>query len=171
MKKYNFNHGSPEQLVDALNARISELGGDVEACGRVNSATYRDTQGCFTDVGGEVTTEDLRRIYDDDHDTDPVIRQYNSFDEWFNDSLNNGYLEKVESATSIDAAEGDNPMEDRIADALDDLQEDFDYFAAGIEKLMRSGANAGNEALVIIENCRNAVNEYIAQIAQTVEEL
>lgn len=136
----------------------------------VKSTTYIDRGSGCTEYGGRITTEELRDIWDSDHESDYSMREFDSFEDWMRATEPN-YLEKVDSATNISAAEGDNPMEDRIADALDDLQEDFDYFAAGVEKLMRSGANAGNEALAIIENCRNSVNEYIAQIAQTVEEL
>ena len=50
-------------------------------------------------------------------------------------------------------------------DALSDLKEDFDYVVSGLEKLSRSGANASQDALAIIENISNDLSASISDIA------
>ncbi|MCD8211655.1 MAG: hypothetical protein LUC17_01335 [Oscillospiraceae bacterium] len=69
---------------------------------------------------------------------------------------------KIESASKIE--------NEKLADAVNTLTEDFDYMISGIEKLSRSGAQAGNDAMDIVENISNAVNEAIVQIAGSVKE-
>jgi hypothetical protein len=55
-------------------------------------------------------------------------------------------------------------------DALSDLKEDFDYVVSGLEKLSRSGANASQDALAIIENISNDLSASISDIADRISE-
>lgn len=55
-------------------------------------------------------------------------------------------------------------------DALSDLKEDFDYVVSGLEKLGRSGANASQDALAIIENISNDLSASISDIADRISE-
>ena len=55
-------------------------------------------------------------------------------------------------------------------DALSDLKEDFDYVVSGWEKLGRSGANASQDALAIIENISNDLSASISDIADRISE-
>ena len=58
--------------------------------------SYLDSEGCFTgEIDGEITTKELYDIYTADRDSDPVVGQYDSFDDWMADSIDNGYLKPV----------------------------------------------------------------------------
>ena len=55
-------------------------------------------------------------------------------------------------------------------DALSNLKDDFDYVVSGLEKLGRSGANASQYALAIIENISNDLSASISDIADRISE-
>lgn len=55
-------------------------------------------------------------------------------------------------------------------DALSNLKDDFDYAVSGLEKLGRSGANASQDALAIIENISNDLSASISDIADRISE-
>lgn len=55
-------------------------------------------------------------------------------------------------------------------DALSNLKDDFDYVVSGLEKLGRSGANASQDALAIIENISNDLSASISDIADRISE-
>lgn len=60
----------------------------------------------------------------------------------------------------------DNALEDVIST----LDSDFEYIMSGLEKLLRSGANAANDAAVIAENLGNDLKRHIADIASKITE-
>lgn len=55
---------------------------------------YRDVDGVLGPVNIKYTKEQLKLLYDDLKDDDPVVSHYNSFEEWFKDTVDN-YLEEV----------------------------------------------------------------------------
>ena len=57
-----------------------------------------------------------------------------------------------------------------LDDALSNLKDDFDYVMSGLEKLGRSGANASQNALAIVENLSNDLARYMSDIADTISE-
>ena len=56
-------------------------------------------------------------------------------------------------------------IDEKLAAALSELEDDFDYAIAGIEKLGRSGANQSNDAMMICEDLQSAVQQIIDSIA------
>lgn len=111
--------GTPEQLLDAVKNKIVDLkGGDIESSfdypddledletgeyeshvtEPINSATYKDMDGCISGVGETVTTEELRQMYNDMKHSDPVVSEYDTFEAWLADTVGNGYLEEVEAS-------------------------------------------------------------------------
>ena len=60
-------------------------------------------------------------------------------------------------------------VDNTFNDALSNLKEDFDYIVSGLEKLDRSGPNASQTGLAIIENISNSLSGFISDIANTVE--
>lgn len=58
---------------------------------------------------------------------------------------------------------------DALESAINDLEEDFAYIVAGLEKLGRSGPNAVNDALAVAENIKNSLEEYTSSIASKIE--
>ncbi len=73
---------SLNDMIDAFKDRIDELEGDRY----LTSATYIDTDGGFGEVGAKYTFEEIRDYWDKEHDNDPVLNEYKSFDEWWNDT-------------------------------------------------------------------------------------
>ena len=66
------------------------------------------------------------------------------------------------SATAIRGAEDSRPTLD---DAIDNLNDDFDYIVGGLEKLGRDGVNASNQALAMAETISAALQSYIQELA------
>lgn len=69
----------------------------------------------------------------------------------------------------IVAAEA-TPIEDKIDDSLADLDESFSYVIAGLEHLSKSGAEAQQQALVIIEQIQAGLEEFTQRIADVIIE-
>lgn len=120
--------GSPEQLLQAVNQRISELSGGIESASAIDieddaekiegidDIVYEDVGGGLGEPGQRYTLSELRQIYNDCKGGDPVVDQYDSFDSWLSDTINNGYLSRVYSATNACnmAACGDTMIDDDI---------------------------------------------------------
>ena len=51
---------------------------------------YRDKEEIF---GKEILThEELKKFWDDNHENDPCMDFFNSFEEWLDTTVDNGYL-------------------------------------------------------------------------------
>lgn len=61
-----------------------------------------------------------------------------------------------------------NTGNEKFDTALNNMQDDFDYVIDGLLMLSRSGANAMNDASMVIEDLQNAISEAISQIADSV---
>lgn len=57
-------------------------------------------------------------------------------------------------------------VEDRLADAISDLKDDFDYIMDGLDKLSRSGGSGVQEALAKVQ----AINESFQSIISTIND-
>lgn len=57
-------------------------------------------------------------------------------------------------------------VEDRLADAISDLKDDFDYIMDGLDKLSRSGGPGVQEALAKVQ----AINESFQSIISTIND-
>lgn len=68
----------------------------------------------------------------------------------------------------ITAAEASS--ENKLDDAIGNLEADFEYIISGLEKLSRSGVNASNDALAIAENISNALKSFTSDIADKISE-
>ena len=94
--------GTTEQMLDAFEARIAQLEGEYP----VESATYIDVGGGFGEVGERYTDEDLRAMWDSDHDGDPSMAEYgDDFDSWYRDTVNN-FMKKVDDEDDYEDVEG-----------------------------------------------------------------
>lgn len=82
------------------NGLISEVC-DVTSCS-LNCSTYQDMDGSFSGIGDIFTENELRDMYKDMKHYDPVVGQYDTFEEWLKDTVENGYLKIVESASDFD---------------------------------------------------------------------
>lgn len=66
--------------------------------GTVMSATYKDTDGIMGERGATWTDAQLKQYWDDNHDSDPVMNEYDSFDSWFKETAN--WLTPVNASTA-----------------------------------------------------------------------
>lgn len=68
-------------MIDAFEDRIEEL-----SLNSVNTATYIDVDGGFGEPGAKYTDAEIRDYWDKEHDSDPVLMEYASFEDWWEDS-------------------------------------------------------------------------------------
>ena len=113
---------SVDEMLEAFENRLADFGiesacgvesaCDVDSACAVNSAQaiygdertvtiyegdddelYRDEDGSFCD-GGICSLAEIKSWWNRDKDSDPVLLDYDSFDEWFSDTVENGYLRR-----------------------------------------------------------------------------
>ena len=95
---------SLSDMLDAFESRIYELEGDQY----LTSATYIDVDGNFGgEPGAKYTDADIRDYWDKEHDSDPILMEYDSFEEWWNESKDS-LKEDVESCDIIGSDEYDD---------------------------------------------------------------
>lgn len=95
------SRGTPEQFLNAVRRQIEYLDGDnVEACDNIMSSydMYEDCDGSLVGRGKRISRDDLINIWKANHNSDPCMSQYDTFDEWIDDTRNNGYIKPVDGA-------------------------------------------------------------------------
>lgn len=87
--------GSPDELLNAVKDKIADLDGD-----SITSSTdmYEDCDGCIAGPGAQLSLDELRNMWDSNHEGDPSMVTYPSFDAWLSDSVDNGFLKPIDSA-------------------------------------------------------------------------
>ena len=123
----------PEDMEDLENGEYeSHVTEPVNASESVQSAMYQDMDGStLGDIGTTATEEELRRLYDEWHDSDPVVSEYDSFEDWLDDTVNNGYLKKIAGSETVEAAEEDDDEFDENADYIQALIGDLESEIVG----------------------------------------
>ena len=69
---------------------------DIESATKISAAYttyYADPNGIMGDPNELWTEESLKKYYDAEHNNDPVLEGYNSFEDWFYDTVANGLVE------------------------------------------------------------------------------
>ena len=64
----------------------------------------------------------------------------------------------------------DAPEQSQLATLLDQIDDDYDYLVAGLEKLDRSGSAASNAGAEIAQEIAAAISNAITQIADLLQE-
>ena len=64
----------------------------------------------------------------------------------------------------------DAPEQSQLATLLDQIDDDYDYLVAGLEKLDRSGSASSNAGAEIAQGIADAINNAITQIADLLQE-
>ena len=125
----------PEDMEDLENGEYeSHVTEPVNASESVQYAMYQDMDGStLGDIGTTATEEELRRLYDEWHDSDPVVSEYDSFEDWLDDTVNNGYLKKIAGSESVESAEDvdDDDEYDENAEYIQDLIGDLESEIVG----------------------------------------
>lgn len=67
----------------------------------------------------------------------------------------------------IYSAESENSM---LADMLDDLEDDFDYILAGLEKLDRAGSESSKSGVEIADTLQQNLQDIIAEISNVISQ-
>lgn len=123
----------PEDMEDLENGEYeSHVTEPVNAAESVQSAMYQDMDGStLGDIGTTATEEELRRLYDEWHDSDPVVSEYDSFEDWLDDTVNNGYLKRIAGSETVEAAEEDDDEYDENAEYIQALIGDLESEIVG----------------------------------------
>ena len=123
----------PEDMEDLENGEYeSHVTEPVNASESVQSAMYQDMDGStLGDIGTTATEEELRRLYDEWHDSDPVVSEYDSFEDWLDDTVNNGYLKRIAGSETVEAAEEDDDEYDENAEYIQALIGDLESEIVG----------------------------------------
>lgn len=123
----------PEDMEDLENGEYeSHVTEPVNASESVQSAMYQDMDGStLGDIGTTATEEELRRLYDEWHDSDPVVSEYDSFEDWLDDTVNNGYLKRIAGSETVEAAEEDDDEYDESAEYIQALIGDLESEIVG----------------------------------------
>lgn len=123
----------PEDMEDLENGEYeSHVTEPVNAAESVQSAMYQDMDGStLGDIGTTATEEELHRLYDELHDSDPVVSDYESFEDWLDDTVNSGYLKKIAGSESVEAAEEDDDEYDENAEYIQTLIGDLESEIVG----------------------------------------
>lgn len=74
-------------------------------------------------------------------------------------------MKRYRTITAADAAEPS-----KLATTIDEIEDDFEYALAGFEKLDRSGKEFSDAGAAIAMNLQTAINQAIADIADTLQE-
>lgn len=112
--------GTPAQFEGALERRIAELGGDVEACDKITASaetTYQDTNGIMGEIGDTWTVSELRQYWDAEQMNDPVLSEYDSFESWLEDTTRQMTLIEGDEVVSA-ARDDDDTYDDRFIHTL-----------------------------------------------------
>ena len=158
MKRKAFSRGTAEQMLQAFENKINELGGtSIEESTSVEAARYIDTQGVFGEPGSSVTEEELREYWDNEKDNDPVLQEYDSCDTWVRETL--GWMEIADSVDSCNmncctdngelyGADIDDEESDEVLGAIDPSDEE----------------SMGQYAEAVIDAVKEAFNESVDSV-------
>lgn len=118
--KRSIAKGTPEQLLNLVQNKIAELGGDVEACDKITAASdtvYQDTNGIMGEIGDTWTVSELRQYWDAEQMNDPVLSEYDSFESWLEDTTRQMTLIEGDEVVSA-ARDDDDTYDDRFIHTL-----------------------------------------------------
>ena len=118
--KRSIAKGTPEQLLNLVQNKIAELGGDVEACDNITAASatiYQDTNGIMGEIGDTWTVSELRQYWDAEQMNDPVLSEYDSFESWLEDTTRQMTLIEGDEVVSA-ARDDDDTYDDRFIHTL-----------------------------------------------------
>ncbi len=59
--------------------------------------TYIDAHGGFGEPGEKITFTEIKKYWDDNSDTDPILQDYDSFEDWFKETKQN-YLTEIDES-------------------------------------------------------------------------
>lgn len=141
------------------------------------SMMYEDMDGSMAgEVGEYLSLEDLVDMYDDLKDYDPIVEQYDSFESWLRDTVNNGYLREVYSSKKITSEEDVEYLDnkDTLREFIDELVEHGVDIYDDQDILQELGANYGydrDDQFAILEDIREYVGQGINSAEETDDEL
>ena len=113
--------GSIHDMLGAFEDKLDEVGGSTNIQASYDPV-FRDVDGAFGEPGATITFSEIRSYWNAEHNTDPVLEEYDSFNAWWADTQRNYTLEEVdgvEGCGNIQAA----TIEDMLTAFEDKLSE------------------------------------------------
>lgn len=100
------------------NYIISEAFDKLEKLDKLNKkASHRNLSEAFhADANSVMTTEQAKQYWEENCDSDPVLCEYDSFDEWCKDSVENGYIVDEDELIKTEQGEYDTYDDDEFID-------------------------------------------------------
>lgn len=104
--------------MDGEDDIYDEIHGATNTCGISpkpvvsSEVSYIDQGGVLGEPGERYTYDELEEMYLNDHDNDPVMERYDSFDHWFNDTKQ--FLSVVNSTQDVDSSTEEVPDETEV---------------------------------------------------------
>lgn len=117
---------NPYDLINALENRYKELtmtaSSDINASNDIGER-FVDTDGFFGVPGKEISWNEITEYWNNNHEDDPILAKYPTFDAWWSDTST--FLMPIEDCSAINGAEDviDEeiiPEEDEIEDVYID---------------------------------------------------
>ena len=92
--------GSLSQMLHAFEDKLEDLqGNDIESSTDILGTMYEDLDGSVLgEIGSQASYEELKSLYERLHDDDPIVNQYDTFEDWLDDTESSGYLRKIGSS-------------------------------------------------------------------------
>ena len=86
-----------------------DISDDIDACGDIEASTdvvakivdiydydeddvYEDVGGGFGEPGERYSMAEMKKLWNDEYDYDPSMKEYDSFDGWWGDTCKNGWV-------------------------------------------------------------------------------
>lgn len=115
--------GSIHDLIDVIQTKIDNIGGSTKIQASDYDPVFRDPNGVFGLAPDEtITYSEIEEYWDENHDDDPSLEQYTSFQEWWNDTSE--WLEEVDDVEGCDMPiQGSSGS---IHDMINDIQDKLD---------------------------------------------
>ncbi len=127
-----------DELVES-SAQVIDDGEDVIQAG-VDEDVYEDTEAIFyPELNHRITLSELKEIYQElIEDGDPCAIEYDDFDSWLADTIDSGYLRKVNACDSImsdEAVEVEEEVNETTEDSDDADDAEVDYHDDYLDEL------------------------------------
>lgn len=103
---------------------------DITGCDKITSSYniadyYIDNDGSLTGASGSILSyEDLVNIWETNHLSDPVVSEFNTFEDWLNTTIRNGYISPQDKEDDIEASSDISDEGQAYVDGLDESTRD-----------------------------------------------
>lgn len=108
MRVIKASKGSAMDMLDAMKDALNDAGVSASSSVKASGRVFHDTSGIFGYPGSTIEESELREYWESNYDDDPILQQYESYDEWLKDSgckmneiFDEGEEDVIESAYKV----------------------------------------------------------------------